>query len=147
MGKVSVIVPVYNVELYIDRCIQSIIQQTYKNLEIILVDDGSTDNCGKICDEYALKDERIKVIHSENRGVGVARNIGLDCSTGEYLAFVDSDDCMEMTLVEDCVCFSKDKDADIVIFDWYVEQFGNKSIRKNDANYVTDRKTMILGIL
>lgn len=146
-GKVSVIVPVYNVEMYIDRCILSIINQTYKNLEIILVDDGATDNSGKICDGYALKDERIKVIHSENRGVSTARNIGLDYATGEYLVFVDSDDYIEMTLVEDCVQESKDKDADIVLFDWFVERLGNKSIRKNDTNYVTDRKTMILGIL
>lgn len=89
---ISVIVPVYQVEKYLVRCLESVVNQTYKNLEIILVDDGSTDASGEICDEYAEKDDRIKVIHKENGGLSSARNAGLDIAQGEYIAFVDSDD-------------------------------------------------------
>lgn len=91
-GLISVIVPVYNVESYLEKCIDSIIHQTYKNLEIILVDDGSTDNSGKICDVYKEKDSRIKVIHKQNRGLSSARNCGLEIAKGEYIGFVDGDD-------------------------------------------------------
>lgn len=90
---ISVIVPIYNVEKYLQECLDSIINQTYKNLEIILVDDGSTDNSGIICNEYAKKDNRIKVIHKKNGGLSSARNAGMDeCSVGGYITFVDSDD-------------------------------------------------------
>ena len=89
---ISVIVPVYNVEKYLRRCINSVINQTYKNIELILVDDGSPDNCGSICDEYAGKDSRVRVIHKENGGVSVARNVGIREAVGEYIMFVDSDD-------------------------------------------------------
>ena len=92
---ISVIIPVYGVEKYLSRCLDSIINQTYRDLEIILVDDGSPDNSGKICDEYAAKDSRIKVIHKENGGLSSARNAGLDVATGEYIGFVDSDDWIE----------------------------------------------------
>ena len=92
---ISVIVPVYKVEPYLRKCVDSIINQTYKNLEIILVDDGSPDNCGVICDEYAAQDSRIRVIHKENGGVSSARNAGLDICTGDYIGFVDSDDWIE----------------------------------------------------
>lgn len=90
--KISVIVPVYKVEAYLDKCVSSIVNQTYKNLEIILVDDGSPDNCPAMCDAWAEKDRRIQVIHKENNGAGAARNTGLDTATGEMIAFVDSDD-------------------------------------------------------
>lgn len=89
---ISVIVPIYKVEKYLEICINSIINQTYKNLEIILIDDGSPDNCPKICDEYAIKDSRVRVIHLENGGAGRARNIGFSISNGEYISFIDSDD-------------------------------------------------------
>ena len=92
---ISIIIPVYNVEQYLNRCIDSIVNQTYKNLEIILIDDGSTDNSGKICDEYALKDKRIKVIHKENGGLSSARNMGLKMVRGEYVGFIDPDDYIE----------------------------------------------------
>ena len=92
MDLISVIVPVYKVEKYLDRCVQSIVDQTYRNLEIILVDDGSPDNCGSLCDAWAAKDSRIKVIHKENGGLSDARNAGMAIATGEYIAFVDSDD-------------------------------------------------------
>ena len=89
---ISVIIPVYNVEKYLHRCLDSVIEQTYKNLEVILIDDGSTDHSGEICDDYAAKDVRIHVIHQENQGVSAARNKGLDNVKGEYITFVDSDD-------------------------------------------------------
>lgn len=92
---ISVIVPVYNVEKFLSRCLNSILAQTYNNLEVILVDDGSTDNSGKICDDYALKDKRIRVIHKQNGGVSSARNMALSVAKGEYIGFVDSDDYIE----------------------------------------------------
>ena len=97
---ISVIVPVYNVEKYLDKCVDSIVNQTYKNLEIILVDDGSPDNCPKMCDAWVEKDSRIKVIHKENGGVSSARNAGLKASCGEYIGFVDSDDFIQPDMFE-----------------------------------------------
>lgn len=93
--KISIIIPVYNVENYLKQCVDSVVKQTYKNLEIILVNDGSTDNSGKICDEYTLKDSRIKVIHKENGGISSARNVAIDIAEGKYITFVDSDDDVE----------------------------------------------------
>ena len=90
MSKISVIAPIYKVEKYLPRCIESILNQTYKDIELILVDDGSPDNSGKICDEYASKDERVKVIHKKNEGVSKARNTGIECAQGEYFFFIDS---------------------------------------------------------
>lgn len=97
---ISIIVPVYNVEPYLDRCVQSIVNQTYRNLEIILVDDGSPDNCPQMCDAWAAKDPRIKVIHKENGGLSDARNAGMNAATGEYIGFVDSDDWIAPEMVE-----------------------------------------------
>ena len=99
--KVSIIVPVYNVEEYFEECIQSIISQTYTNIEIILVDDGSTDGSGRMCDEYAKQDPRIVVVHKENGGLSSARNAGLDVATGEYIQFIDSDDYIAPIMTED----------------------------------------------
>ena len=98
--KVSVIVPIYNVEKYLDRCMQSVLNQTLKDIEIIMVDDGSPDNCPSMCDEYARKDNRIKVIHKKNGGLGFARNSGLEIATGEYVAFIDSDDFIDTSMYE-----------------------------------------------
>ena len=97
---ISIIVPVYNVEQYLDRCIESIINQTYTNLEIILVDDGSPDNCPDMCDKWAEKDNRIKVIHQANMGAGAARNAGLDNANGKYIGFIDSDDYISKEMYE-----------------------------------------------
>jgi len=97
---ISVIVPVYNVAKYLPQCLESVIGQSYRELEILVVDDGSTDGSGKICDEYALKDERIRVFHTENRGLSAARNYGIDRATGEYIAFLDSDDWIEPDMYE-----------------------------------------------
>lgn len=97
---ISIIVPIYNVEMYLEKCIQSIVTQTYYNLEIILVDDGSPDSCGQICDKWANRDNRIKVIHKKNGGLSDARNVGLKAAKGEYIAFVDSDDFIDTRLYE-----------------------------------------------
>ena len=97
---ISIIVPIYNVEKYLKQCIESIISQTYRNIEIILVDDGSPDNCGKICDEYSQKDKRIIVIHKENGGLSDARNKGIDIAKGDYLTFIDSDDFVNIDYIE-----------------------------------------------
>ena len=110
---ISVIVPVYKVEKYLHRCVDSILNQTYRNLEIILVDDGSPDNCGAICDEYAAKDNRIRVIHQENTGVSAARNAGLEACTGEYVAFVDSDDYVDCALFSACYTQIKKWEPDL----------------------------------
>ena len=92
MVKVSIIVPIYNVEKYLDRCMQSLLNQSLNDIEIIMVDDGSPDGCSQMCDEYVKKDPRIKVVHKKNEGLGYARNSGLEVAVGEYVAFVDSDD-------------------------------------------------------
>ncbi|MBO4251198.1 MAG: glycosyltransferase [Clostridia bacterium] len=101
--KISVIIPVFNTEKYLGYCIDSVVNQNYKNLEIILIDDGSTDNSGKICDEYAKRDARIKVIHKQNEGVSVARNVGINNATGEYIHFIDSDDFLFGNDVYNCL--------------------------------------------
>lgn len=116
----SIIVPVYNVENYLRRCVDSLIHQTYKNLEIILVDDGSPDNCPAICDEYAQKDSRIRVIHKENGGLSDARNKGLDAATGDYVLFVDSDDYIEPDACEKFLRYAE-KGCDILIGEFLCE--------------------------
>lgn len=93
--KISIIVPIYNSSMHLDRCLKSIINQTYSNIEILLIDDGSTDNSLEICNQFAIKDKRIKVFHKENNGVSAARNDGIEYSTDDYIAFVDSDDYLE----------------------------------------------------
>lgn len=112
--KISVIVPVYNVEKYLERCLNSIINQSLKNLQIICIDDGSSDNSGVLLDKFALKDSRIKVIHKTNEGVSVARNIGIQNAIGEYIGFVDSDDWISENFYEELYNTAKKYDADIV---------------------------------
>lgn len=114
--KVSVIVPVYNAEKYLARCIESIISQSYNNLEIILVNDGSTDNSLLLCEGYSKKDSRIKLITQENKGAGLARNKGLQNATGKYALFVDSDDYLHNTAIEKCVYVKSQTNADLVMF-------------------------------
>ena len=113
MILVSIIVPVYNVEKYLERCLDSLVNQTLKDIEIILVDDGSTDSSGRICDEYAKKDKRIKVIHKENGGQCSARNIGLDIAEGQYIGFVDSDDFIKLDMYKILYLVMKEYRADI----------------------------------
>lgn len=114
MELISVIVPVYNVESYVAECIESIQNQTYMNLEIILVNDGSTDASGDICDKYAAYDERIQVIHKENAGVSAARNTGIESANGDYIGFVDSDDYIAPTMYEDMLKLMAEHDLDII---------------------------------
>lgn len=113
---VSVVLPIFNVEKYLDRCIESVVGQTYKNLEIILVDDGSTDSCPQKCDEWAIRDSRIKVVHKTNAGLGMARNTGIDNATGKYICFFDSDDYVDVTTIEKCVNKMQEDDSEVVIF-------------------------------
>lgn len=113
---VTVVIPIYNTEPYIDRCIESVIRQTYRLLEILLVDDGSTDNCPRICEDYATRDPRIRVIHKKNEGLGMARNTGIDQATGAYICFFDSDDYVEPDTIEVCVAVAVEQQADEVIF-------------------------------
>ena len=109
----SAVVPVYTAEPYQDRCVQSIVDQTYKNLEIILVDDGSPDNCPAMCDAWAEKDSRIRVIHKENGGVASARNVGLDNAVGQYISFVDSDDWIDSTMIAELVSCAAEYHTDV----------------------------------
>ena len=118
MPVVSIIVPVYNVEAYIERCIQSLLDQTEPAIEVILIDDGSTDRSGQLCDQYAETDQRIRVLHKKNGGLSDARNAGIAIARGEYLLFVDGDDYADKELVEKTVVCAKQNDADMVVFDY-----------------------------
>ncbi len=133
---ISIIVPVYKVEKYLSKCLDSIISQTYKNLEIILVDDGSPDSSGKICDEYAIKDQRIQVIHKENGGVATARNCALDIAKGEYIGFVDSDDWIEPDMYEFLINNIKKYNADISMCGETIYENGEISVNKADGSVV-----------
>ena len=113
--KVSIVVPVYNVEKYLKRCVDSLIEQSYHNLEILLVDDGSKDNSLSLCKEYELKDSRIKVFHKQNEGLGLTRNYGIERATGEYITFLDSDDYLTIDAVEAMLRKAVATDADVVI--------------------------------
>lgn len=128
--QVSIIIPVYNVEQYLSQCIESCINQTLNDIEIILIDDGSTDSSGKICDEYVNKDKRITVLHKINRGVGEARNDGIDLSKGEYIYFVDGDDYIQNNLIEKCIEFNTDFSFDILIFGYNKVDIANKVTKK-----------------
>ncbi len=118
MELISIIVPVYKVEPYLDKCVSSIVDQTYKNLEIILVDDGSPDNCPAMCDEWTKKDSRIKVIHKQNGGLSDARNAGMSIATGEFIGFVDSDDLIDKGFTEQLYNALKETGADISACDF-----------------------------
>lgn len=124
---ISIIVPIYNIDLYLCECIESLINQTYTGIEIILVDDGSTDNSGKICDEYVKRDSRIKVIHKKNEGLVRARKDGLSAATGKYIIYVDGDDWIETDFVECMLSVVKENNADIVIGGRYDECGGSRS--------------------
>ena len=129
MELVSIVVPIYNVEQYLEKCVESICRQTYENLEIILVNDGSPDQCGQMCEEYAKKDNRIKVIHKKNGGLSDARNSGVKLATGKYLLFVDSDDYIAKDLVEKTVTVAEKNNCDMVLYDYYYVEPDNVEIR------------------
>ncbi len=138
--KISIIVPVYNVEKYLSECIDSLINQTYKNIEIILVDDGSTDKSGKICDEYAKKDSRIIVIHKKNGGVSNARNKGIKIASGDYITFVDSDDWLKTSTFENLVIQIKKQQPDIIKFS-YIKKCGEF---EKEYKFTTEVNKLIL---
>lgn len=146
---ISVIVPVYKVEKYIARCLDSIISQTYKNLEIIIVDDGTPDGSGRICDEYALKDSRIRVIHQENGGVSSARNAGLDIANGDFVIFLDSDDYIESDMYQSLVDIITKENADIAICGDYneTEQGVFERYVKDDIYCVFSQQEQIINLL
>ena len=127
--KFSVVVPVYNVEKYLDRCVNSIINQSYTNWELILVDDGSPDNCPKMCDEYASNDDRIKVVHQQNKGVSSSRNAGMNIATGDLLILVDSDDWLELDAFSKIIDAWSD-DMDMCVFDYYEASTNTNKARK-----------------
>ena len=114
MNKISIIIPIYNVEDYLPQCIDSVMNQTYENLDIILVDDGSPDSCPQICDDYALKDDRIKEIHQQNGGLSDARNAGVKIATGDFIAFVDSDDLVSLDFCQKLLAAALNNSAEIV---------------------------------
>ena len=128
MELVSIIVAIYKVEPYLRQCLDSIVMQTYKNLDIILVDDGSPDQCGKICDEYAEEDSRIRVIHKKNAGLGMARNSGLEIACGKYIIFIDSDDWLELNMVERLAISAQENDCDYVVGGFAREIAGKNAI-------------------
>lgn len=132
---ISIIIPVYKVEEYLEKCVDSVIKQTYDNLEIILVDDGSPDNCGKICDQYSKKDKRVKVIHKENGGLSDARNAGIDISRGEYISFIDSDDYVEIDYIETLYNSIIKSKADLAVCAHKVVYSNGSVIDKATNNY------------
>lgn len=118
-GLVTIVLPIYNVEQYLDRCMKSVVDQTYSNIEIIMVDDGSTDSSGKMCEKWARRDKRIQVIHKQNAGLGMARNTGIDIASGEYICFFDSDDYIELDTIEVLYKAIKKYSSEIVTFGFY----------------------------
>ncbi|MFA7448718.1 MAG: glycosyltransferase family 2 protein [Weeksellaceae bacterium] len=143
MTEISVIIPVYNSEQYLRACIDSVLEQSYTDFELLLINDGSTDASGKICDEYALKDARVKAFHKENGGVSSARNLGLDHAKGEWICFVDSDDEVLEDALQNYVNCIKSTDADIIISNYIVKyengiensvklELGTSDLQNND---------------
>ncbi|WP_161496137.1 glycosyltransferase family 2 protein [Streptococcus suis] len=151
---ISIIVPVYNVENYLDECIQTVLAQTYSNWELLLINDGSTDSSGTICDDYAKGDERIRVIHKNNGGLSDARNAGIDNCTGEYITFLDSDDGIREDFLETCLTTAIQHDVDIVIghffiwdenqqtFYYFVEQSQKDTIELISAQEALNRQVV-----
>lgn len=131
MKKVSIIVPIFNCQNYLNKGIDSLINQTYKSLEIVLVDDGSTDGSEKICDEYSQKDKRIKVLHQKNQGVSSARNNGLKSASGEYIFFMDSDDYLDANAIKELVAISSDNSLARLSI---MRHFKNNSIKQEEKN-------------
>lgn len=153
---VSIVIPIYNVESYMEKCIETIIEQSYKKLEIILVDDGSTDESGKIADMYTKKDSRMKVIHKKNGGLSDARNVGMGQANGKYICFIDSDDFVEKDMIKkmvDKICYLK---ADVIVCGYYIDfedKNGNlteRKVKRFDKDGYFDKNTInqdLLGML
>lgn len=147
---ISVIIPIYNVEKYLDRCIASVVNQTYKNLEIILVDDGSPDLCPQICDDWATKDSRVRVIHKANGGLSSARNTGLQNSAGEYIYFLDSDDWIELDMIQSLYEACAQNDVLLSVCGRYIHFENNNSIQIDKcpaANEIMPSKVFVSHML
>ncbi|WHY85195.1 glycosyltransferase family 2 protein [Neobacillus novalis] len=150
--KVSVVVPIYKVEQYLARCVESILEQTYTNLEVILVNDGSPDNCGTIAESYAISDNRVKVFHKENGGLSDARNHGMQYVTGEYTIFVDSDDWLERSMIEELVKISSEYEAEVVQSAFYYAYndhllFDNRVYNQKASPVVLDNKLLMYELV
>ena len=137
MEKISVIIPAYNCEKYLEQCVRSVLAQIYQNLEIIIVNDGSTDTTGKIMEQLAQEDKRIKTLHKENTGVGETRNVGLSLATGDYICFIDSDDWMDPNHIDDLYQVLTKTDSDIAItnFSQYNDEKGSYNIHLSAEDY------------
>ena len=144
--SISIIIPIFRVENFLTRCLDSVLAQTYTDFELLLIDDGSPDNSGKICDEYAKKDKRIKVFHKKNEGVSVARNVGLDNARGKYVAFIDSDDWVEVDYLSCLYTTAEDQCADIVACDYLIEK-GSTTPVYMKQKHVNDRLVVIKMLL
>ena len=138
--KVSIVVPIYNVEKYLDRCIQSLLAQTLKEIEIILVDDESPDNCPQICDRYVAKYTYVKVVHKKNDGLGQARNSGMEVATGEYIAFVDSDDFIDADMMERLYDECKEHSLDVIYSEFNVDEYPGFRITLKPERLYTGRE-------
>lgn len=139
--KISVIVPVYKAEKYIHRCIDSLLAQTFKNFELLLIDDGSPDNSGKICDGYARIDSRVRVFHKENGGVSSARQFGLEYAVGDYVIHADPDDWVECNMLEAMYAKAIEEDADMVISDYYIDE---QDEHRYVDQYISDTNSILL---
>lgn len=151
MKKVTIVVPVYNVSEFLNECIDSLVSQTYVNLEIILINDGSTDNSGSICDDYASKDNRIRVIHQTNKGVSSARNAGLQVATGDYVTFVDPDDWVELSAIKNMVDLIEHHDVDCVRTTYYENRGAKQAAHslkiRNGLYEVVDRYELLASFI
>lgn len=145
--KISVIIPIYKVEPYLRQCLDSVVGQTYKNLQIILVDDGSPDNCGTICDEYAAQDSRVTVIHKENGGLSSARNDALKLVTGTWISFVDPDDWCELDMYEKALTCAERTDPDIVVYSFFKESTKAHGAERRIHTFDNDFETADKDIL
>ncbi|WP_342985836.1 glycosyltransferase family 2 protein [Clostridium saudiense] len=143
---ISIIIPIYNMEKYLDKCINSVINQTYKNIEILLINDGSTDSSIEICNRYKLRDKRIKVINTDNRGVAEARNIGIELAKGDFIGFVDSDDYIELNMFEKLFDLVNKNQCDMAICGYFIEDERNRIIKvgdpKNEVNIFNTEEAM-----
>lgn len=148
MNRISVIIPCYNVELYLERCVASVVSQTYRELEIILVDDGSTDATGELCDSLAQKDTRIKVVHKENGGLSDARNAGIDVAQGDFYSFIDGDDYLEADAYEAMISEMKNEDVSLVSAGMIVENInGNKHVNMSRERLILNKEEALLNLL
>lgn len=140
MNKVSIIIPIYNTEKYLKACLDSVKNQTHQNLEIILVDDGSTDDSGKIADTFAKSDQRVKVIHQKNAGQSAARNRGLKIATGDFISFIDSDDRVDQTFIEKLLAPYQDADTSITVCGRHYEMLRQQYRKTTYISYLRPRK-------